>query len=156
LLFIDSARSVEKQWRTLRFGSMAEGGSLVISIGTLRRPLWNLVMDYVRFHDYEEGSSDEHIFDGRSGACIKVYAKEGTMDLDAGYHLLLWGYEKGGIASRFANDSIALGWSPSELSYIEGKVWGPRHKWDAEFAHEWLFSVLLARVEKWYAKCQMT
>lgn len=150
--FVEWAMSVEKHWRNIRFEKMDESGSPVVTLGSVRRPLWNLIMDYVRAHDCEAGNSADHIFDGNSTACIKVYVKDTKKDLEAGYHLLMWGYEKGGIAGRFANDSIAVGWSAKELSHIDGDIWGPRHKWDAEFTHEWFFSILLEKVEKWYAQ----
>lgn len=150
--FVERAMSVEKHWRNLRFNKMDDSGSSVVAIGSVRRPLWNLIMDYIRAHDYEAGNSADHIFDGNGTSCIKVYVKDSTKDLEAGYHLLMWAYEKGGIAGRFANDSIALGWSAKNLSHDDGGVWGARHKWDAEFTHEWLFSIFFEKVGKWYAQ----
>ncbi|WP_253278628.1 hypothetical protein [Pseudomonas thivervalensis] len=147
--YLTATQALENNWRCLRFKRLSDSSQPVLALLSLPRPLWRLIMDYAREHDYAKDESDQHIFDA-SNSVLKVFSPTTTASLDAGYHLISYAYDEGGPTGRY-EPNVIIGWNPNSLSELSSS-WGPRGQWDAEFTHDWLNTKLLPNVTRWYQR----
>ncbi|GFM66960.1 hypothetical protein Q1J52_14135 [Pseudomonas lijiangensis] len=145
--YLATTQSLESKWQCLRFKRLGDTSQLTFALYSVSRPLWRLIMDYVREHDYDKGDSDEHIFEASNGV-LKVFSPRATALLDEGFHLISYIYSEGGITSSHESNVI-VGWSPYPLNSFSSN-WSPREYWDAEFTHDWFHEKLLPNLVRWY------
>jgi hypothetical protein len=149
LHFIEKASAHENNWKFLRFGRIQDQDASY-AIAKIDHRLWALVLAFTQEHDCALGETDWHIFDAAPGL-VRVYVNRNTQNLDRGYHLFLWPYNEPGAALPWDRDLI-LGWDMSLSTFDGVGNISPRERWDAEFAHDWLFHALIPRVLEWGKK----
>ncbi len=147
--YLAAIQSLESKWQCLRFKRFGDTSQLTCKLYSISRPLWRLIMEYVKEHDYAKGSSDEHIFEA-SNEVLKIFSPVAKASLDEGFHLISYIYSEGGITSLY-EPNVIVGWSPYPLNEFSGS-WSPREYWDAEFTHDWFHEKLLPNVVRWYHK----
>lgn len=146
--YLNKVEGLEANWRCIRFAQMTGSSGRPHKLYSVSRELWRLIMQYVREHDYGKGESEDHVFDASGNGVLKVFSHKPKASLDAGYHLILYTYQEGGICSANGT-SLILGWRPDHLC-DEALPWGPRGLWDAELTHDWLGTTLLPKVLHWF------
>ena len=152
LAYRQAAKDIEGKWRFLRFSPIEEAQKRTFALAKVSRQLWRTILAFAREHDCSHGKSDWCIFDGAPGV-LKIYVETTTERLERGYHLIMYGYQEGGIVLPH-EDSIVLGWAPLTSISDEPIEMHPRLAWDAEYTHEWIFRELVPAVKKWVERKQ--
>lgn len=151
--FMEKASAHESNWKFLRF-SRIQDQEASYALAKIDHRLWASVLAFTHEHDCARGETDWHIFDAAPGL-IRVFVNRDTQNLDHGYHLFLWPYNEPGIALPWDRDLI-LGWDISLGTFDGIGNISPRERWDAEFAHDWLFHALIPRVLEWGEKRKLS
>lgn len=149
--YLAAIEAIEKGWQALRFKRLRNDSGHVYALYSVSRPLWRVIVDYMREHHYSKGNSEEHIFEHPGNGTLKVYVPRPTESLDTGFHLITYVYLEGGLTTGLHVPDLTLGWSPSTL-HGANKQWSPRKHWNAEFTHNWFGNVLIPLVLRWYAR----
>ncbi|HET9114240.1 MAG TPA: hypothetical protein VFN66_10300 [Burkholderiales bacterium] len=142
-----AATEIEAKWRFLRFDPIEGAQKRTFALANVSRQLWRAILVFAREHDCNQGKSDWYIFDAAPGV-LKVYVETATKRLERGYHLIMYGYQEGGMIFPY-EDTIILGWAPLTPISDEPIKMHPRLAWDAEYTHEWIFRELVPAVKKW-------
>ncbi|WP_347905400.1 hypothetical protein [Pseudomonas purpurea] len=145
----NAVEALDRNWQILRFKRLERDADGVYGLYSLSKPLWRLIIDYVRAHDYSQGDSPEHIFENPGNGVLKVFVPTRTAELDPGFHLITYVYLEGGLTAGLHEENLTLGWSPARIGGGTPH-WSPRKQWDAEFTHHWFAHVLIPRVLRWY------
>jgi hypothetical protein len=144
--YIEAAQRLDDRWRVSRFPLMLADSHVAFGLFQLERWFWSAVLQYAAEHDFEKGSSENHIFDG-GASVLKVCVRESRAGLRPGYHLIAFGYPS--QASAMSEGGVILGWHPlSDLS-TGSAGYTPEEAWDAEHSHAWLLSSLFPAVIEW-------
>ncbi|MBR7745139.1 hypothetical protein [Undibacterium baiyunense] len=145
--YLEAAKSLEANWRFIRFDPIQETQKKTFALAKISRPLWRAFLSFAQEHDSGQGNTKWHIFE-RSTGSLKVFVDVDTESLDRGYHLILDAYQQGGITLPY-DEKVDLGWSAITSISNEPVAMHPRHAWDAEYAHNWLFNEFLPAVHEW-------
>jgi hypothetical protein len=151
--YLAAIEALEKSWQVLRFKPLRNDSRHVYALYSVSRPLWRVIVDYMREHHYSKGDSPEHIFENPGNGTLKVFVPRSTESLDAGYHLITYVYVEGGLATGLHVPDLTLGWSSTTL-HGGSTQWSPRKQWNAEFTHHWFAHVLMPRVLRWYSRLE--
>lgn len=139
-IYYQSALNLEKKWKTIRF-SRLETERHVYELCKVTQWFWDEIINYVSEFDFDNGKSDEYIFD--SAGCLKVYVPSPRASLDPGYHLILYAHSD--TSFRKSSD-LVLGWQPLPNLSGESSEYSPRKAWDADFTHDWLVNDFFPKV----------
>lgn len=131
--------TLESSWRTNRFPRIKEK-EFSFKICNVKRRFWGCIRSYIHAHDYDNGETDDHIFDAAD--CIKIFVKDRRANLEPGYHLIMYAYPE----NEMYSSSMLLTW---EMRYVNGSNPDNQRMWDAEKVHFWLFNDFFPKVYNW-------
>lgn len=137
----DALKAIESNWSAVDFPFFDWGGSHRVVIASIREDVWREIGRFTEEHDYTNGSTPWHIFDGHA-EFLKPCHQAATAEFDAGYHCLISALKEEGATS---GNRVKLLWAPDDLTYRSpsSKGW-----WPCEFALRWLNETLLPEIKR--------
>ncbi|GIO56910.1 HNH endonuclease [Paenibacillus cineris] len=142
-VYINAVKAIESVFKTQNFSYSSNGRFKLLKIS---RSLWRNILEFAREHDYENGDTEWHIFDGRA-AYLKICC-EIPQDKVRDYRLFVYPEaEEREIWESFIypDEEVWLCWEPSFL--IDNKEDSVKFKnnivWDAEYSYQWLKNRLI-------------
>lgn len=95
--------------------------------------LWNKILEFSREHDYENGSSQWHIFDASGDNMLKIYIKEDNEDYNEGHKCIIHSF----IEDHYSwtpSANVWLLWNDMSFS----KEYGVKDYWTVKQTYNWL------------------
>lgn len=144
--YIDSIKSTESILKTRDYTYSRSGKFRILKISRL---LWREILEFAAEHDYENGTTEWHIFDGRA-SYLKVYCatpEESIKDYRTFiYPELVDDYLWQDFSS--SDNEVWLCWEPSILIDNEDDIEKLQNNivWSAEYTYNWLTKCLIPTV----------
>ncbi|MEI3604536.1 HNH endonuclease domain-containing protein [Pseudogracilibacillus sp. SE30717A] len=107
----------------------------------ISRKLWNLMIEFINKHDYENGDTNWHIFD-KNKFFIKIYSKKETNRFDEGYHAFLEPEQDENFMMQLTepDNYLWIVWEPHMSIDYNNSLdnINERKMWDALTVYDWL------------------
>lgn len=146
--YINSLIELERYWATENFlpHSLKKGYKLI----KIKRSLWREILEFTKLHDYENGTSDWHIFD-QNNYRIQICTVTPTHQLDVGYHSFIHPCSEDEdelLTLSSPEDFIWLTWKPEDRIETPKDIRkiNPKMIWNCEITYNWIIEFLLPKV----------
>ncbi|HCI12422.1 MAG: hypothetical protein A2063_01605 [Gallionellales bacterium GWA2_60_142] len=106
--------------------------------------LWWDILGFANVHDFGEGDTEWHFFDGALG-CLKPYSKTDNDTYKRGHHGIFHISRK--LEGITYGHDLALLWTPPDI--IFDKEVSPQKWWPCDFAYAWITERLIPEVINW-------
>src|SRR5581483_8291246 len=145
--YIAAAERLDESWQASRFPVRRSGpDERFFPLCRVELWFWRAVLAYAAEHDFTQGDSPQHIFDGGAG-CLKVYVGEPRAGLQPGYHLIAYGFADDSHA--LMEGGVVIVWQSFRGPGGQAPVYARDRAWDAEYTHGWLMGTLFPAVLAW-------
>lgn len=137
----DALTSLESGWAAAGFPFINRRGRKV-ALATLPEEVWRDVGRFVTEHDYANGTSLWHIFDGHRDFLKPCHASA-TDEYDAGYHSVITASKEEGLS---ADSQVVMLWEPDDL--VSNRPPSSRGWWSCDYTLQWLNQILLPEIRR--------
>ncbi|QUG42775.1 HNH endonuclease [Psychrobacillus sp. INOP01] len=145
-IYINTIKSIENVFKTQSFAYSTKGRFRLLKIS---RSLWREILEFAFEHDYENGTTEWHIFDGRA-SYLKIYCQT-PGDSDRDYRTFIYPEAVDeGLWDKFisSDNEVWLCWEPSILIDNESDNTRVQNNiiWSAKYTYDWLLTRLIPTV----------
>lgn len=145
-IYINTIKSIENVFKTQSFAYSMNGRFRLLKIS---RSLWREILEFAFEHDYENGMTEWHIFDGRA-SYLKIYCQT-PGDSDRDYRTFIYPEAVDeGLWDKFISfdNEVWLCWEPSILIDDESDNTRVQNNiiWSAKYTYDWLLTRLIPTV----------
>jgi hypothetical protein len=145
-IYIKTIKSIESIFKTRNFSYSKSGRFRILRIS---RSLWREILEFAAEHDYANGTTEWHIFDGKA-SYLKVYCAT-PEDSKKDYRTFVYPeVVDDGIWDNFiySDNEMWLCWEPSILIDNDNDRLRVQNNvvWSADYTYNWLFKRLIPTV----------